>query len=325
MNVCFDIGGKRIAALLPLAVAGWLAAGSTARADDWVERPFDPPASSRWIIQSNETTRDDRDGAEHTSVAAQTAELTIEGKTDEGFRITYLVRNGHYEGDARTAALVDPVLKALESVRVQATTARNGMPLRIDNLAEVKAAGRAAIDDLVARFADRPQQAEVMRQLATRILITNAEQAPAVYLKSLATLALGQNTGLKPGETRHNDNDVVDLFGGAPIKARTTLRIDSADPASGNVRYVRTRTFDPDALREFLTKLAQQLVGKQMPAAQFEKFLQQFRMTLDSRTEIDVEQGMTRAVREDDVTKAGTPGHTVVKHAHNVLTVARAP
>jgi hypothetical protein len=311
-------------ATILLVLAGTFGRPAGARADEWVERPFDPLAGNRWIIHSNETTRDERDGAEQMSVTSLTAELTIDEKTGEGFHITYVVQNAGYQGEARTAALIAPVLKLLENLHVHATTARNGMPLRIDNLDEIQVAARAAIDGLSAQFAEHPQLASMVRQLATRMLIANENLAPTVYLGSLATLALGQDTGLRPGETRRND-DVADPFGGTPIKSETTLRIESFDAATGNVRYVRTRTLDPDAIREFLKKMAQQLAGGKVPPEQTEKFLQQFTMTLDSRTEIDVEQGMTRAVREEDVARADTPGHSIVKRAHKLLTVAPAP
>jgi hypothetical protein len=306
-------------------LAGTFGCPDRVLADEWVERPFDPPAGSRWIIQSNETTEENRDGRVQTSVTSLTAELTIEQKTGDGFRISYVVQNAEYQGEARTAALVGPAIKAIENLRVHATTTRNGMPLRIDNLDEIQAAARAAIDALSAQFADRPEQAKLVRQLATRMLITNEKQAPALYLAGLAALALGQDTGLRPDETRRNDDDVADPFGGTSIKSKTTLRIDSADPVSGNVRYIRTRTLDPDAIREFLKKMAQQLADRKIPPEQFEKSMQQLRMTLDSRAEIDVEQGMTRAVRQEDVARADTPGHTMVKRTHKLLTVAPAP
>ncbi len=308
---------------LIMVLAGTLVSATGARAAEWVERPFDPPVGSRWIIQSNDTTEDDRDGHTQTTVTTMTSEWTIEQKTADGFRVAYVVRNATYEGDARTAALVGPMTKALENVVVHGVTAPNGMPLRVENLAEVQAAAHTAIDNVTAALADKPQVAAVLRQLATRMLIADEKQAPTIYLASLATLPLGQNTGLHPGETRHTDDNVPSPFAGAPIKSNTTLRIDSADAATGNVRYIRTRAFDSDAIKEFLSRLAQQLGAKD--GERLDDMMKQLAMTLDSRTEIDVEDGMTRAVREEDTITGGVPGHTIVKHAHKLLAVTRAP
>jgi hypothetical protein len=286
-----------------------LAFAPGARAADWVERPFDPPAGSRWIIQSDETSEDNRDGHAQTSVMNETSELTVEQKIADGFRITFVVRNAAYEGDVRTAALFGPITRALENLVVHATTGPNGMPLRVENLDEVLAASRAAIDRLTAPLASTPEVAATLRKMATAMRIADDKRAPKIYLATLATLALGQNTGLRPG---------------APIKSNAMLRIDRADPATGNVRLIRTRAFDSDALKEFLSWPAQQTSGGDGKDTQkLDNFLNQFIVALDSRTEIDVEDGMTRAVHQEDTAIASVPGHSIVKHGHKLMTVTR--
>jgi len=315
-----------LATFLPLVLASTLAFAPGARAADWVERPFDPPAGSRWIIQSDETSEDNRDGHVQTSVMKETSELTIDQKIADGFRVTFVVRNAAYEGDARTAALIGPITRAIENLVVHATTGPNGMPLRVENLDEVLAASRAAIDRLTAPLASTPEVAATLRKMATAMLIVDDKRAPKIYLATVATLALGQNTGLRPGETRRDADEAANPFGGAPIKSDTMLRIDRADPATGNVRLIRTRAFDSDAIREFLGRLAQQTGGGDGKDTQkLDNFLKQFTMALDSRTEIDVEDGMTRAVRQEDTATASVPGHSIVKHGHKLMTVTRAP
>jgi hypothetical protein len=317
-----------LAAILLFVLVGTLAFDGGVRAAEWVERPFDPPAGSRWVIQSDETSEQTRDGRVQTSVTKMTSELTIEQKTAEGFRVTFVVRDTVYEGDARTAALVGPMTKALENLVVHATTDPNGVPLRIENFDEVQAAARKAIDRLTAPAVGTPELAATLRQMATAMLIVDAKQAPKIYLATLATLALGQNTGLRPGETRRVVDEVANPFSGAPIKSSTILSIDRADPATGNVRLIRTRALDAEAIREFLGRLAQRLgevSGDGKNSHMSDDFLKQFTMTLDSRTEIDVEDGMTRAIREEDTAKTIVPGHSIVTHAHKLVAVSRAP
>ena len=318
-------GPTALATILPLVLASTLAAAPGARAADWVERPFDPPVGSRWIIQSDETSEDNRDGHVQTSVMKTTSELTIEQKTADGFRITFVVRNAAYEGEARTAALVGPMTRALENLVVHATTGPNGMPLRVENLDEVLAAARAAIDGSTAALAGTPEVAATLRKLATAMLIVDDKRAPKIYLGTLATLAIGQNSGLRPGETRRDADEAVSPFGGAPIKSNATLRIDRADPATGNVRLIRTRAFDSDAIRELLRRVAQIGGDDGKDPQRLDNFMKQFTMTLDSRTEINVEDGMTRAMRQEDTATANVPDHSVVKHGHKLLTVTRAP
>ena len=312
-----------LSAILPVVAAGMLAFATGAHAAEWVERPFDPPTPSRWIIQANETTEENRDGRVQTTVVTTTSELTIEQKIADGFRIAYVVRNAGYEGDPRTA-FVGSAVEALENLVVHATTAPNGMPLRVENLAEVQAAARAAIDSLAAGLAAKPQEAAIVRRLATSMLMGGDKQAATVYLASLVTLALGQNTGLHPGETRRMDDNVANPLSGAPIKSNPMRRIASADPATGNVRYILPRPFDSDAIKDFLSKLARQLSGDGTDA-KVESLMKQITFTIDSRAELDVEEGMTRAFRYEDTATTNTPGHSIVKHGHKLITVTPMP
>jgi len=302
--------------------AAILGSAITAGAAEWVEQRFDPPAGSRWILRTNETTEEERGGKMQTTVIATTAELTFEEKTSDGFRVSYVVRKTSYDGDARAGALVAPLSKALENFVIHATTAANGMPLRIDNLAELQAAARAAIDRSTAALGDKPE-ADTLRQLAANMLVGDAKRAPKVYLGSLAKLALGQDTGLHPGETRSEVDEAPNPLSGIAIKSNTTLRIDTVDPETGNVRFIRTSAFDSEAIKDFLNKMVQQMIGENAP--KLESLMKLFSMALDSRMELDVESGMTRAVHQEDIASASVLGQKIVRRSHKQLTVAPAP
>jgi hypothetical protein len=309
-----------VAAIAVLVSVGALGCG--ARAAEWVERPFDPPAGSRWIIQLDTTTEEERDGRLQKTARSMTAELNVEQKLADGFRITYVVRKAAYEGDARTAGLVEPLNKLFENLVVRATTSANGTPLHIDNLDEVAATAQAAIDRLAAAAASKVE-ADTLRKLAKQMLLADEGQAPKIYLSSLATLALGQNTGLHPGETRRAVDEAHIPFGGAPIKSNTTLAIDNADPATGKVRFVRTAEYDPDSIREFFSALARRLGASD--GRTLDEVLSQLALAFDSRAEIDVDDGMTRSFRQDDSATATFEGRTTIKRAHKLLTVTPAP
>jgi hypothetical protein len=152
------------------------------------------------------------------------------------------------------------------------------------------------------------------------MLIADENRAPRLYLVSLATLALGQNTGLRPGETRSSVEEVANPLNGVPIKTSTSLRIDSADPATGKVRLIRTRAFDADDAKAFLRKLVPQPAGDQ----NLDNVMTQTTMVLDSRTEMDVEGGMTRVVRQEDTATGTMLSRSFVRHSHKVMTVTRA-
>ena len=304
--------------ILALALAATLACIAAVRAADWVERPYDPPAGSHWIIQSEDVTEADTNGQHVQSSLTTTAELIFEQKTAEGFRVTYIMRSAAYDGDARTAALISPASKALENLAIHATIAPNGMPLRVENLDEVLTAARTAIDGMTTPLAGKPEAA-ILRRMATGMLIADEKRAPRLYLVSLATLALGQNTGLRPGETRSSVEEVANPLNGVPIKTSTTLRIDSADPATGKVRLIRTRAFDADEAKAFLRKLVPPAGDQNL-----DNVMTQATMVLDSRTEMDVEGGMTRVVRQEDTATGTMLSRSFVRHSHKVMTVTRA-
>jgi hypothetical protein len=47
-------------------------------------------------------------------------------------------------------------------------------------------------------------------------------------------------------------------------------------------------------------------------------------MVLDSRTEMEVEGGMTRVVRQEDTATGTMLSRSFVRHSHKVMTVTRA-
>jgi len=304
---------------LVCALVGVLAGAPAARAQ-WVERPFAPPLGTRWIVQSDETSKADRGGQLQIVHARTTAELTFSERTADGYRIVYTVRNVDIDGPNAAALAVGA--KALERVTIRATVDANGMPLRIDNLDEVHAALRAAIDRLVAPLAGTPQ-GPAIRRMATAMLVVDGVRAAKIYLAELPLLALGQNPGLRPGETRDSVEEIPNPSGGAAIKSRVTLRIDSADAVTGNLRLVRTRGFDPDTIKDLTRTMAHQLTGANSEA--FDKLVSALGFTFNSTAELSVEGGMTRAVREHEVLIITAPGqHALTKTTDKTVTVAPA-
>jgi hypothetical protein len=83
---------------------------------------------------------------------------------------------------------------------------------------------------------------------------------------------------------------------------------------------IRTRAFDADEAKAFLRKLVPQSAGDQNP----DNVMAQANMVLDSRTEMDVEGGMTRVVRQEDTATGTMLSRSFVRHSHKIMTVTRA-
>ena len=103
--------GAAIIALLSLAA-------TTARAAEAAERPYDPPIGSRWVIASETRTEDNRPEGPRSSQISIRAELTIEAKTPDGFRITYVNRGATLEGNDPMLPMMRSAMKALYAASV---------------------------------------------------------------------------------------------------------------------------------------------------------------------------------------------------------------
>jgi hypothetical protein len=104
----------------------------------------------------------------------------------------------------------------------------------------------------------------------------------------------------------------------------TTLRLVTADPASGKVTLVRTEAFDPEDLKEFTITMAKKVVsGNSLD--QLEKVMSQIVLSTDDRTEFIVEKGMTRLITQDSLLSVKAMGHAVDKREHNRVSVTSMP
>src|SRR5689334_2251030 len=88
----------------------------------FVERPYDPPVGSRWQIISRADSEQERGGETREQHVRSIAELTIEQKLPDGFRIT---------GNAPGSDVADAAFQVLKDVVIHARTDRAGKPVAI--------------------------------------------------------------------------------------------------------------------------------------------------------------------------------------------------
>src|ERR1700689_4894024 len=90
---------RRLALLsLPL----FLLSAGPCLADDgkWAEPRFDPPVGSKWIVSREVNVEKNAGGTMVGHTLKQTALLTVEEKTADGYVMTYERQSSTYEGDA---------------------------------------------------------------------------------------------------------------------------------------------------------------------------------------------------------------------------------
>jgi hypothetical protein len=254
--------------------------------------------------------------------------MTVDARTADGFRISYVNRGASFEGNAPMLPVMRQAFKALENVTIHATTDLSGKPIRVDNLDEAKGAMRAMVDGMMAPFKDKPQVAAVMNQMMSRMIEVDASEAAAVYLEELPVLARAQLTGMKPGEVRHSTDSAANPIGGGALKSNSDFTLTEADAATGKRVYLRTTSYDDAALKEMTQAVSKKLLaaaGDPSKADQIDKVVKSMALSLDERTTFEVEGGMTRKVSERTLTMASAMGQKLSKTENKTITVTPAP
>jgi hypothetical protein len=267
------------------------------------------------------------DGPRNSQIRMR-AELTIDAKTADGFRISYVNRGTTTEGNDPSVAVLRSAIKALENVTIRATTDANGKPVRVDNLDEAKAAMRAMKDGLFEPFRDKPQVLAMLNQMMSGLIDVDASQAAASYIDELPALARAQGTGMKPGEVRRSTSSVENPLGGGSLKSNAVFELKSADAATGRLIYTNSTTYDADSMKDFIQSFSKRLfaaAGDSATPAQLDAVLKSMKLSLDERAVYQVEDGMTRNFSEKSVTMASAMGKTLSKTETRTVTVTRAP
>ncbi len=311
-------------------VAALLSLGpNTGFAADTVERPYNPPVGSKWIIESETHSADTRPDGPRQSVTKIHAELTVDAKTPEGFRITYVNRGASIEGNDPTAPMLRSAMKALENVPVHATTDLAGKPVRVDNLDEAKAALRNMVDSLTAPFQDKPQVVAVLKQMVNGLIEVDADQAAGAYVEEMPRFAKAQNTGMKQGDIRRSSRAADNPLGGnGTLKSSEAFELTEADGATGKRTYVSTTSYDMASMKDFMQSVSKKLMaaaGSGIKPEQIDSLVKSMVLTLDERAVFEVEDGMTRKITEKSVTTARAMGHNLQKTEDKTITITRAP
>lgn len=302
-------------------------AGSAAATETWSEKPFNPRIGSRWTLVSELDRTETRvENGQRSVVALQKtikSELIFNARMpDGGYRVTFIRRQTIPAGDAREVALVRIEGEVMNNLVIRALLDRNGKPLRVENLAEIRAKHRAIIERLAAGTASAETAAALRRMLDG---MTKVDEVGATsHLGDVELLATAQNTGLKAGESRRTTSEVPTPVGSPMVKVRE-FAILQADAATGNVRARLTESYTEESMRAFLVALTQRGLGPGQAAADREKDMRAMKISLDNRYEIEVADGMGRAFTEESVTSSDLMGNTMLLRNKRKVTLSPMP
>ncbi|HZR77280.1 hypothetical protein [Bradyrhizobium sp.] len=315
---------RAVAAALAMAVFSPALSSSRAHA---AELAYDPPIGSRWIVETEIRSEETRPEGSTTSLVRTRAELTVEAKTADGFRISWVQRGSMVEGNARSVALRRAYANVPENIVIRASTDASGKPLRIDNLDEARAAMRRSADTLAAQFAERPAARALFDQLMSELTEADAENAASVYIDAMVSLAAAQNAGMKPGEFRWTSKPAQNPLGGDALMANERFELTDVDSA-GRLTFVSATSVDPVAMSDFMQSFAKSLLaasGDSVTPARVDLLVKSMLFSFDKRAEFQVEDGMTRKVAEKSTTVFRSMEQNLTQSEARTIAVSRAP
>ena len=290
------------------------------------EPVYDPQVGSRWTIETEARSEEVRPDGTATSMIRTRGELTIEQKTADGFRISYVQRDATVEGNARSVPLSRAYIKVLENVTIHASTDPSGKPLRIDNLDEAKGAMREAASGLTEQFDRRPATRALFDQLMSELVEVDAGHAASVYIDALAVLAVAQNTGMKPGEFRQVTKPAENPLGGDALKS--TERFELVDADAARLKFVNVTSVDAADMNEFMQSFARSLLaasGDSVTPERVRQLVNSMVFSFDKHAEFEVEGGMTRKVAESSKTVFRGMEQNLIQTEMRTITVTPAP
>jgi hypothetical protein len=288
---------------------------------------YDPPVGSRWIVETEIQGRETRPEGATTSLVRTRAELTVEEKTPDGFRLSWVQRSATVEGDARSVALRRAYAGVLDNVVIRVSTDPAGKPLRVDNLEEARAAMRHSADVLETQFVERPARRALFDQLTSELTDVGAEAAPSAYASPLALLAIAQNTGLKPGEFRETLRPAENPLGGDELISKERFEFVESD-AAGRLTFINSTSIDAASMGDFLQAFARSLLaasGDSVSEERVDVLVKSMVFSFDKRAEFKVEDGMARNVSENSTTVFRSMEQNLVQTEARTIAVTRAP
>ena len=283
--------------------------------------PYKPAVGSRWIgtIEVRETKTKNGQITEST-VVRERGEYRITRKLATGYHINYTLNQASFEGDTPLTELMAPLIDSMKGLSLTFETDEAGAPVRIPDVAKVKAPVVKAID-IVAQskpeFASVPQLKQFIDGLRSQYQEATPETGVALFLDKLLNYSTVQGlTNIRVGEERSYDDEVVNPILGARLRATGSFKIAAIDDTTGLATIEWRQTISP----EDLSRTTLEFVKRILPTAEqgsqeFLDVLAQLKIEhLDSAVyRVAIADGVVRRMEKTTVIKTqGIEKKTVV-------------
>lgn len=257
-----------------------------------------------WTQTSVHTRTDTRESGSRSTTATSVTRSTYRKDGEVGtLRIDFVSFDVEgVEGEAK-AALVDKAKLIYPAVmEVDAELA----PTRVRDWTKM----RETIFEALAGMMPDPTALETAKSMFAGMDDVKA----ASLFKEQGLVALGQGSGLEPGEARAYDSEIPNILGGPPIKASGAFRLESVDPAKGRAILSWAQKPDPASLAASLKVSMEAMLARVAPERQAEAKAQFAKLTLERqegcRYEIDIATGLAASTDCTVAINAGLPPQT---------------
>ena len=171
--------------------------------------PFNPPAGSRWIVESKANTDDVRPLTHRTALIKSRAEMIINGRTADGYSVTLVLRDATVEGNDPSLPLLRAAMQSLSDIPIHAITDKRGRPVYLGNPDQAEAAIVSAVDKAALPAGEKLEVVTVLHRMLGRLTESDAGVIAINYLDALPELAKTQTTGAQAGEVNRTVADTV--------------------------------------------------------------------------------------------------------------------
>lgn len=200
---------------------------------------------------------------------------------------------------------------------------RSDLPLDLDvdaRLNPIRARNWSALRMALLALLDAPHASGPSTDLtvgdAARTFLRSLpdERAPGIMFPPLYYLGLGQGRALEPGRPQPYEDQVQNVFTGAPIKTRGSFLLDRLDPVAQRATVVWTQAPDPESLANSVREANKAMIASTGPSGRDDagaKAVGQMSAMsrLDScRFEIDVPSGLAVRTECESMIAMSTPG-----------------
>jgi len=285
-----------------------------------VDLPYRPEIGSRWIGTTEQRETKAKAGkVVESTVLRDRGEYRIVEKLETGYRVSYTLHDGSFDGDTPVAALMKPLIQSLKGQSYAYETDEDGSPTRVIDVDRLKALAIKAVDMMAQskpEFSTVPQLKQFIDGLRSQYDAATPESGVDLFLEPVVRFSMVQGVANVPlGEERNYDDVVVNPLTGSKMRAKGSFKIAAVDKAKGLATIEWRLTVLPEDLNQATREFVKRFVPEGTDSAKLDEAMAQMKMEhLDRATyRIALADGVVRRMDRTAVVKAqGIEKKTVV-------------